>query len=122
MGPLLGTFACWRLRILACASTVQLPQLRPACILLGMVKRGHFLVHLQAVHVASCLLFCRSDNVFVSRKLANVEYGRPLMQNWQGSLGFRCASGAGGAGVVVGRMGLAGLGCCAALLHRGTNI
>ncbi|KAI7843074.1 hypothetical protein COHA_003245 [Chlorella ohadii] len=29
-----------------------------------------------------------SDNVFVSRKLANVEYGRPLMQNWQGSLGF----------------------------------
>lgn len=29
-----------------------------------------------------------SDAVFVSRKIAMMEYGRPLLQNWQGSLGF----------------------------------
>lgn len=105
--------------MLACA--VQQPQL--ACVHTARNELDkQFFGELQAAHVASCLLLCSSDNVFVSRKLANVEYGRPLMQNWQGSLGFRCAGGAGGAGVLVGRMGLAGLGCCAALLHRGTNI
>ncbi|KAI3429606.1 hypothetical protein D9Q98_005692 [Chlorella vulgaris] len=29
-----------------------------------------------------------SDAVFVSRKMATTEYGRPLLQNWQGSLGL----------------------------------
>lgn len=49
---------------------------------------------------------CSSDNVHVSRKQASVEYGRPLAQNWNGSLGFRCARmglGHGQRGTALGR-------------------
>lgn len=38
---------------------------------------------------AACRAACRSDVVFVSRKLASMEYGRPLTPNWQGTLGLR---------------------------------